>query len=267
MFIQALKEQLGEASLSPGEVAIVGAGPGDPGLLTLRALCLLNQADCLVYDRLVSPDVMALAPQAAQRFYVGKASRCHALTQDETNQLLVRLAVTGKRVVRLKGGDPFIFGRGGEEAEMLVDNGIPFRVVPGITSAQGCSAYAGFPLTHRDYAQGVTFVTGHARADGSLNLDWPALASRRHTLVFYMGLTNAELIRQELLANGMPSRLPVALIERGTTPQQRRIITTLDRLPDTIRDESLTPPTLIVVGEVVSLAARLDAGCLAEAVA
>lgn len=267
MSLQALYDQLGEAPLASGEVAIVGAGPGDPGLLTLRALYLLSQADCLVYDRLVSAEVLALAPKAAQRFYVGKAARCHALTQEETNQLLVRLAVTGKRVVRLKGGDPFIFGRGGEEAEMLVDNQVPFRVVPGITSAQGCSAYAGFPLTHRDHAQGVTFVTGHARADGSLDLDWRSLASRRHTLVFYMGLTNAELIRRELLANGLPADQPVALIERGTTREQRRVITRLGQLPETIQDEGLKPPTLIVVGEVVSLAGRLDMDAMTEAVA
>jgi len=257
MTIDALGCDLGEPALCPGEVAIVGAGPGDPGLLTLRALDLIQQADCLVYDRLVSAEVLALAPRAAQRFYVGKAARCHALTQEQTNQLLVRLAVEGKRVVRLKGGDPYIFGRGGEEAEMLVDNGITFRVVPGITSAQGCASYAGFPLTHRDYVQGVTFVTGHARADGSLDLDWSALASRRHTLVFYMGLSNAGLISRELNTRGLPSNHPVALIERGTTPQQRQVVTSLGQLEQTIARERLASPTLIVVGEVVGLIDRL----------
>ncbi|MDR5866855.1 uroporphyrinogen-III C-methyltransferase [Halomonas koreensis] len=256
--------ELAEAPLAPGEVAIVGAGPGDPGLLTLRALALLQQADCLVFDRLVSAEVLALAPCRAKRHYVGKAARCHALTQAQTNALLVRLAGEGRRVVRLKGGDPYIFGRGGEEAEVLIAHGIAFRAVPGITSAQGCAAYAGFPLTHRDHAQSVTFVTGHGKGDGELALDWRALAVPRHTTVFYMGLANAGLIQRQLKRHGLPGDHPVALVQRGTTPDQRRVVTTLDDLVAAIDRERLDPPTLIVVGEVVRLA---DALAPAEAAA
>lgn len=248
---------LAEAPLAPGEVAIVGAGPGDPGLLTLRALSLLEQADCLVFDRLVSREVLALARPKARRFYVGKASRCHALTQDETNALLVRLAEEGRRVLRLKGGDPYIFGRGGEEAQALIEHGVDFRVVPGITSAQGCAAYSGFPLTHRDYAQSVTFVTGHCKGDGDLALNWSTLASPNQTTVFYMGLANAELISRQLQHHGLPADHPVALVERGTTPEQRQVITCLGELIETITREGLKPPTLIVVGEVVRLADTL----------
>ncbi|MDX5378673.1 MAG: uroporphyrinogen-III C-methyltransferase [Halomonas sp.] len=251
---------LDEAPLAPGEVAIVGAGPGDPGLLTLRALALLQQADCLVFDRLVSPEVLALARPEAKRYYVGKASSHHALPQEETNALLVKLAREGQRVLRLKGGDPYIFGRGGEEAEYLIESSVGFRVVPGITSASGCSSYAGFPLTHRDHAQSVTFVTGHAKADGELALDWAALAVPHHTTVFYMGLANAALISRELQRHGLPALHPVALVERGTTPEQRHVLTTLGELVDTIRREEFRPPTLIVVGEVVRLADTLAPG-------
>lgn len=272
---------LPDARLRPGEVAIVGAGPGDPGLLTLRALSFMKQADCLVFDRLVSAEVLAMAAPQAERFYVGKSSRCHVLSQEQTNSLLIRLARQGKRVVRLKGGDPYIFGRGGEEAEALIAGGIGFRVVPGITSAQGCAAWAGFPLTHRDYAQSVTFVTGHCKNDGELALDWQALASTSHTAVFYMGLSNAGLIASQLQAHGLPGSHPVALVERGTTSQQRRFITSLAGMEEVIRCESLQPPTLIVVGEVVALAGTLyqpraedaalslvsDAGLLKEKVA
>ncbi len=248
---------LDEAPLAPGEVAIAGAGPGDPGLLTLRALSLLQQADCLVFDRLVSAEILALARPEARRYYVGKASRCHALTQEETNDLLVRLAGDGKRVLRLKGGDPFIFGRGGEEAEYLIAHGIGFRVVPGITSASGCSSYAGFPLTHRDHAQSVTFVTGHCKGNRDLALNWAALAVPHHTTVFYMGLANAELISRELQRHGMSAQTPVALVERGTTPEQRHVLATLGDLVEVIEREAFRPPTLIVVGEVVSLAETL----------
>lgn len=252
--------ELDEAPLAPGEVAIVGAGPGDPGLLTLRALSLLQQADCLVFDRLVSEEVLALARPEAERYYVGKASSHHSLPQEETNALLVELARAGKRVLRLKGGDPYIFGRGGEEAEYLVECGVGFRVVPGITSASGCSSYAGFPLTHRDHAQSVTFVTGHAKADGELTLDWDALAVPHHTAVFYMGLANARLISTELQRHGLPAEHPVALVERGTTPEQRNVFATLGDLVETIEREALKPPTLIVVGEVVRLADALAPG-------
>ncbi|WP_163557754.1 uroporphyrinogen-III C-methyltransferase [Halomonas sp. NO4] len=252
-----LSFDLDEAPLAPGEVAIVGAGPGDPGLLTLRALSLLQQADCLVFDRLVSQEVLALARPGVRRFYVGKAASLHALPQEETNALLVRLARDGQRVLRLKGGDPYIFGRGGEEAEYLIAHGIGFRVVPGITSASGCSTYSGFPLTHRDFAQSVTFVTGHAKADGELALDWSALAVPNHTVVFYMGLANAELISRELQRHGLPASHPVALVERGTTPEQRHVLATLGDVVEVIEREAFRPPTLIVVGEVVRLADAL----------
>ncbi|WP_253446906.1 MULTISPECIES: uroporphyrinogen-III C-methyltransferase [unclassified Halomonas] len=254
---QHLSFDLDEAPLGRGEVAIVGAGPGDPGLLTLRALSLLQQADCLVFDRLVSAEILAMARPEARRFYVGKASRCHALTQEETNALLVRLAGEGERVLRLKGGDPYIFGRGGEEAEALIEHDIGFRVVPGITSASGCSSYAGFPLTHRDYAQSVTFVTGHCKGDRELDLNWAALAVPHHTTVFYMGLANAAMIRRELQRHGMPAATPVALVERGTTPEQRHVLATLGDLVEVIEREAFRPPTLIVVGEVVTLADTL----------
>ncbi|WP_444678737.1 uroporphyrinogen-III C-methyltransferase [Halomonas sp. E19] len=256
--LRNLTFDLAEAPLAPGEVAIVGAGPGDPGLLTLRALSLLQQADCLVFDRLVSQEVLLLARPEAKRYYVGKASSHHALPQEETNALLVELARDGERVVRLKGGDPYIFGRGGEEVEYLIEHGVGFRVVPGITSASGCSTYSGFPLTHRDHAQSVTFVTGHAKADGELDLNWAALAVPHHTAVFYMGLANAELISTELQRHGLPSDHPVALVERGTTPAQRHVLTSLGELTRAIEREQLQPPTLIVVGEVVRLAETLS---------
>lgn len=245
---------LPDTSLAPGAVAIVGAGPGDPGLLTLRALTLMEQADALVFDRLVSSEVLAMAPSRARRHYVGKSSHCRGAGQDDTNALMVRLAGEGQRVVRLKGGDPYIFGRGGEEAEYLLEHGIDFRVVPGITSPQGCSAWAGFPLTHRDHAQSVTFVTGHCRADGELALNWSALAAGRQTLVFYMGLANAGVIAEQLQGHGLPATHPVALIERGTTAEQRRVVTCLGDLVSSIERHQMQPPTLIVVGEVVRLA-------------
>jgi uroporphyrin-III C-methyltransferase/precorrin-2 dehydrogenase/sirohydrochlorin ferrochelatase len=245
---------LPDSTLARGEVAIVGAGPGDPGLLTLRALSLMEQADALVFDRLVSSGVLEMVPARARRYYAGKSSHCRGAGQDETNALMVRLAREGRRVVRLKGGDPCVFGRGGEEAEYLLEHGIDFRVVPGITSAQGCAAWAGFPLTHRDHAQSVTFVTGHCRADGELALNWSALAAGRQTLVFYMGLANAGVIAEQLQVHGLPADHPVALIERGTTAEQRRVITSLGEVVSAIEREHLQPPTLIVVGEVVQLA-------------
>lgn len=249
--------QLAEQPLRVGEVAIVGAGPGDPGLLTLRALMLIRQADVVVYDRLVSPQIMELLNPGTERIHVGKASGCHFVPQDETNDLLVKLAVQQRRVVRLKGGDPYIFGRGGEEAEFLVDNDIDFQVVPGITSAAGCASYCGIPLTHRDYAQSVTFVTGHRKADQSLDLNWKALAAPGQTLVFYMGLHNAPSIKRELMAHGVPGTCPVALVERGTTPMQHMSVTNLLELEATIDREDFQPPTLIIVGDVVSLAEKL----------
>lgn len=249
--------QLAEQPLRAGEVAIVGAGPGDPGLLTLRALMLIQQADAIVYDRLVSPQIMELVNPGAERIHVGKASGCHYVAQEDTNELLVQLAIKQRRVVRLKGGDPYIFGRGGEEAEFLVDNDIDFLVVPGITSAAGCSSYCGIPLTHRDYAQSVTFVTGHRKADNALDLNWKVLSAPNQTCVFYMGLHNAPTIVRELIANGRSGDCPVALIERGTTPQQHMAVTTLKGLEETIKMEGFQPPTLIIVGEVVQLAEKL----------
>lgn len=249
--------QLAEQPFRAGEVAIVGAGPGDPGLLTLRALMLIQQADAVVYDRLVSPQIMELVNPLAERFHVGKASGCHSVPQEDTNELLVQLAIKQRRVVRLKGGDPYIFGRGGEEAEFLVENDIDFLVVPGITSASGCASYCGIPLTHRDYAQSVTFVTGHRKADHAFELNWKVLAAPGQTRVFYMGLHNAPTIVRELTAHGLSGDCPVALVERGTTSQQHMAVTTLTNLEQTIAMEGFQPPTLIIVGEVVQLAEKL----------
>lgn len=249
--------QLAEHPLRAGEVAIVGAGPGDPGLLTLRALMLIQQADAIVYDRLVSPQVMELVNPAAECIHVGKASGCHYVPQEDTNELLVQLAIRQHRVVRLKGGDPYVFGRGGEEAEFLVDNDIGFQVVPGITSAAGCASWCGIPLTHRDYSQSVTFVTGHRKADQTLELNWQVLAAPGQTRVFYMGLHNAPTIVRELTAHGLPEDCPVALVERGTTPLQRMAVTTLSELEATIVREEFQPPTLIIIGDVVKLAEKL----------
>lgn len=245
---------LKDAPLRHGEVALVGAGPGDVGLLTLSAYHLMLQADVVVFDRLVSDDILDLLPVRAERIDAGKLCRQHTLTQDQTNETLVRLANEGKRVLRLKGGDPFIFGRGGEEMEYLLEQGVNCRVIPGITSAQGCSTAAGFPLTHRDYAQSVTFVTGHRKADQTLDLDWQALANAHHTVVFYMGLANAAAIQRAMLHAGRAPQTPVALIENGTRPEQRVKVGTLDALTELIVAYAFKAPTMIVVGEVVTLA-------------
>jgi uroporphyrin-III C-methyltransferase/precorrin-2 dehydrogenase/sirohydrochlorin ferrochelatase len=235
-----------------GSVALVGAGPGDPELLTLKALKLIQSADAIVYDRLVAPEILALAPRRSQRIYVGKQRSRHTLAQQDISALLVRLAREGKRVVRLKGGDPLIFGRGGEEIETLSANGISFEIVPGITAANGVAAYAGIPLTHRDYAQACVFVTGHLK-DGTMDLDWGALARPRQTLVVYMGLAGLPTLCRELVAHGLPPVMPAAIVQHGTTPRQRVVSATLATLAACAEAAALEPPTLIIVGEVVRL--------------
>ena len=241
-----------QTQLTQGEVYLVGGGPGDPELLTLRALRLMQQADVVLYDRLVSDGVMELVRRDAERIYVGKRRNEHAMQQENINQLLVDLAKEGKRVLRLKGGDPFIFGRGGEEIELLAQHNIPFQVVPGITAASGCAAYAGIPLTHRDYAQSVRFVTGHLKSDDT-NLQWPELANPTQTLVFYMGLVGLKEICESLIAHGRAANTPVALIEKGTTQQQRVLVSDLTSIADVVAANDVHAPTLFIVGEVVQL--------------
>jgi uroporphyrin-III C-methyltransferase/precorrin-2 dehydrogenase/sirohydrochlorin ferrochelatase len=240
-----------------GEVYLVGAGPGDPDLLTFRALRLMQKADVVLYDNLVSEGVMELVRRDAERIYVGKKSNNHTLPQEEINALLVRLAKAGKRVLRIKGGDPFIFGRGGEEIETLAEQGIPFQVVPGISAANGVASYAGIPLTHRDYAQAVTFVTGHLK-DGTVNLDWPALARPHHTVVIYMGLEGLSEICRNLMLHGLPPTHPIAVVQQGTTRHQRVMTGTLTDLPGRVAEAGFKAPTLTIVGEVVGLREKLS---------
>lgn len=235
-----------------GKVHLVGAGPGNPDLLTLGALKALQQADVVVYDHLVGDGILDLVPRHAQLVYAGKEAANHSMRQEEINQLLVQLAKQGMTVVRLKGGDPFMFGRGGEELEALAEAGVRFEVVPGVTAAAGVSCYSGIPLTHRDHAQACVFVTGHLK-DGSVDLDWPALARPRQTIVIYMGLAALAEICRQLAAHGLPETTPAAVVEQGTTPQQRVVAGTLATLPALAAQRALKPPCLIIVGSVVSL--------------
>jgi uroporphyrin-III C-methyltransferase/precorrin-2 dehydrogenase/sirohydrochlorin ferrochelatase/uroporphyrin-III C-methyltransferase len=241
-------------------VYIVGAGPGDPDLLTVKAARLLREADVIVFDRLISDEIMALVPPGTTRIYAGKTAHNHHMRQEDINELLVKLARAGHIVMRLKGGDPFTFARGGEEALHLAKNGIPFEIVPGITAATSCSAYAGIPLTHRGKSLGVRFVTGHCQGveDGQLDLNWKSLADPDTTLVVYMGLANLDAISGSLIEAGLSPSTPAAAIQSGTTLSQRTVLTTLAELPERVRREGLKPPTLMVIGPVAELARDLD---------
>ncbi len=245
------------ASQQHGEVYLVGGGPGDPDLLTFRALRLMQQCDVCVYDKLVSPEVLDLVRRDAELIYVGKSRDQHTLPQEEINQLLARLALAGKRVLRLKGGDPFIFGRGGEEIETLMQQGVPFQVVPGITAANGVSSYAGIPLTHRDYAQACLFITGHLK-NGVLDLDWAAMARPQQTVVIYMGLVGLEQICQQLMAHGVAADMPAAVIQQGTTQHQRVVSANLSDLASQVAAAKMKAPCLTIIGQVVQLREKLN---------
>ncbi|MDH5300573.1 MAG: siroheme synthase CysG [Gammaproteobacteria bacterium] len=239
-----------------GEVFLVGAGPGDPDLLTFRALRLMQKCDIVLYDRLVSDEILNLVRREAKRIYVGKARSDHALPQDEINEFLLREAKSGKRVLRLKGGDPFVFGRGGEEIMRLAEEGIPFQVVPSVTAANGCGAYAGIPLTHRDFAQSCTFVTGHTK-DGKLDLNWTQLAQPNQTVVFYMGLANVHALTENLIAHGLDGNTPAAVVQNGTRPNQTVLVSSLENLARDAQSLTISVPSLIFVGHTVSLRQQL----------
>lgn len=252
-----IEQALAEWKTPKGEVYLVGAGPGDPELLTLKALRLMQQADVVIYDRLVSPAIMELCRRDATKIYVGKARSNHAVPQEGINALLVEYASKGQRVCRLKGGDPFIFGRGGEEIQELFAAGVPFQVVPGITAASGCSAYAGIPLTHRDYAQSVRFLTGHLK-EGSPELPWDELVYQNQTLVLYMGLVGLEKICEKLIEHGQRPDMPVALISKGTTLEQKVLVGTLADIASKVEENHIQAPTLTIIGDVVSLREQLQ---------
>ncbi len=251
-----------DATANKGEVFLVGGGPGDPDLLTFRALRLMQQCDVCVYDKLVSPEVMELVRRDAELIFVGKSRDQHTMPQEEINELLAKLALQGKRVLRLKGGDPFIFGRGGEEIETLMQHGVPFQVVPGITAANGVSSYAGIPLTHRDYAQACLFITGHLKADANkkltLDLDWIAMSRPRQTVVIYMGLVGLKEICEKLIEHGVAATMPVAVVQQGTTQRQKVVTATLADLAEKVEAAGMKPPCLTIVGEVVKLREKLN---------
>ena len=257
--LKLLEAQLGNESShldSKGEVYLVGGGPGDPELLTFRALRLMQQADVVLYDRLVAPKILEFVRKDAKRIYVGKERDRHALPQAEINQMLVDLAKQGRRVLRLKGGDPFMFGRGGEEIDLLYENNIPFQIVPGITAASGCASYAGIPLTHRNYAQSCLFVTGHLK-DGSMNLNWQTLVQPQQTLAVYMGTHSLDILSRQLIKHGMKKSMPAAIIQQGTTGEQNVYLSTIEHLPEVPKENNVKPPSMIIIGEVVSLHEKL----------